>query len=536
MSAKTSLSQPNPTSSNRQGFRQIWDLLHSMKFAIWILVLTGSLALAILVLGEYIPEKVRESSILRILGVSDPFRSWWFRAVLGALSLSLLVCIIERTPIQLRLAFQHIFRTHPSQFLGMSDLYYQVFSPTTRNVPVEEILKRLVRRTEKKTGENWIAWAGWHGGISRLGPLLSHLGFLIIIVGGLLISLTSYATRVQIAPGDSITLPEWGFALKLDTFRIEFYPPGLNMWVKTPEEKVGKVINLKGDSALVAFSLRSKETFSKWFPKRILTTEFEIFQGGKSFPFQGNISSYISEVRLLEGEKDTPYSIKVNHPLRHKGFRFYQSSFEPLPSQIRVDSLILICSHRSGEQTEIIISTLGEAYPLPWEDLSVEWIRFFPDFRLDEQMRPFSVSEEIRNPVAQLVIRRSGDILGKTYAFWGMVGHMGAQELPVQFGIKELRGPLRKSKVYATILEVRREAGREFIWLGLGITTIGLLLLYTFSHRQVWALELIQPDGKREIYITGTDHRQPALFRQELSQVATSFGFYLNKEFNRAKI
>lgn len=516
---------PNPSpSSSADIWKRAWDLFYSMKFAVWVLIITGGLSLFMLVLGEYIPPEAKDSRWLRLLGVSDPFRSWWFRLLLGLLSLSLLVCVIERTPVQIRLAFQRTFRTHPSQYLSLGDAYYGQFVTPVDTAKVEETIRKLVGEARHQQGEGWVAWSGSRGGLSRLGPLLAHFGLLLIIIGGLVMSLTSYSIQVKGGPGDRIAQPEWGFTLKVDTFRIEFYPPGLNMWVETRQGQRGKIVHLKGDSALVELIGRGEKRVKGQFSLQELNTGFEVFQGGQLVPFQGNISAYITEGKIIEGEREVPFSIKVNHPLRYKGFRFYQSSYEPSVRGITVDTLILEALHTSGERREIAIPLGGIKTTLPWDDLRVEVVGFYPDFRLDEQMRPFSASGEFRNPAAQLMVRRGDEVVGKTYAFLGPVGHMGSHNLPVEFSLKDWKGVRMGGRTFMTILNVHREGGREFIWSGLVVMTVGLILLYIFSHRQLWVLLITGEDGRQTLYLAGLDHRQPALFRQDLQNATLPLG------------
>ena len=82
-----------------------------MRFAIWILVLAAAMSLLALLIGEFLPPGTANSPIYQVLGLGDPYRSWWFRLMLATLALSLIVCIIERAPILFRQVFTRTIRT-----------------------------------------------------------------------------------------------------------------------------------------------------------------------------------------------------------------------------------------------------------------------------------------------------------------------------------------------------------------------------------------------------------------------------------------
>src|SRR5512144_698449 len=91
-----------------------WAYLSTMKFAIVILILLGALSVMALFVNElHDPNAIQKEptttlgAIGRLLFIifqmDDPFRSWWYRLLLGLLTLSLFACVLERTPIIWRL-------------------------------------------------------------------------------------------------------------------------------------------------------------------------------------------------------------------------------------------------------------------------------------------------------------------------------------------------------------------------------------------------------------------------------------------------
>jgi cytochrome c biogenesis protein len=493
-----------------------------MKFAIWVLVLAAVLSLLSLLAGELLPPSSKETALFRILGLADPFRSWWFQATLGVLALSLLVCVIERAPLLFRQAFMVNFRTNSAQFPGLPN-YVQI-QARDGEASATRLMKRFGLKVRRVDENGTVALFGSAGGISRLGPLLNHFGMLLLIIGGMVVALTTEKESVLGIPGEAVTRPEWGFTLRIDDFRILYYPVGLNMWVETPEGRRGKVEQIKGDSARVSFGVTPDRRNTRWLPISTLTTGFEIpGDNGGMMPFQGNIKSYVSSVTLIkEGKELYKKEIEVNSPLRENGFRFYQSSFQSAPSNQRIDSLLI---HAAMEGFETIVPVKIGASPvaLPWGGYSLSVGKFFHDFRLDGNFQPFSASNELRNPAANVTLYQNGDSLGSNWAFGGQMGHMGSN-LPVAFTIADVAGVSHNQSQYATILDVKRDKGTEIVWAGFIIMTIGLLLAYSMTQKQAWAVIIKRGDGLDELHLAAADQRDSEHFRslweERLAEIA----------------
>ncbi|MEW5766237.1 MAG: cytochrome c biogenesis protein ResB [bacterium] len=108
------------------------------------------------------------SSILSTLINIDIYHSWWFRGILGLLSLHLGVCSLNRWP--------------------------SITSARKRKLPL-------------------------------LGFYLTHLSLLFILLGGLIGGLTGFSTQVIVNKGEVIQVEEVpGLWVRLNDFWIEYYP------------------------------------------------------------------------------------------------------------------------------------------------------------------------------------------------------------------------------------------------------------------------------------------------------------------------
>jgi len=480
-----------------------------MKFAVWLLVAAAVLSLLALLVGEMLPSGATASPVAVFLGLGDPFRSWWFRLLLGVLSLSLLVCVIERAPSLFKQAFLRTFRTEPGALEGFPA--YAKFTTTDGEKQAYAILKQLGLSIQKQTTANGVALSGTAGGLSRLGPLLSHFGMLLLIIGGLAVSLTGTSTQVQGVRGDVISLPEWGFQIRIDGFRIEYYPVGLNMWVDLEDGRRGKVEEVRADSARVTFGAHAGDR-GKWYQKSRLKTDFDVpNESGSLTPYTGNVKSYISSVTVLDGDREL-YSkeVSVNSPLRQGGFRFYQSSFQPTSATTAVDTVEL---HAEGDggHADLLLKVGGGRVALPWGDFEVGVSEFYPDFRMDENFKPFSASPDLRNPAARVQLFKAGALVTQSWAFGGAGGHSTGAGT-VGFSIADLKGLRRESGGFATILSVNHDNGGFLVWAGFLIMTLGLMLVYTMTQRQGWAVIVRRGDGRDDVYVAGASMRDHERF------------------------
>jgi len=480
-----------------------------MKFAVWLLVAAAVLSLLALLAGELLPSGAAGSPVAAFFGLGDPFRSWWFRLLLGVLSLSLFVCVIERAPSLFKQAFLRTFRNEPGQLEGFSS--YGKFTSADGEKAAVAILKQLGLSIQRQTTPTGIALSGTAGGLSRLGPLFSHFGMLLLIIGGLAVSLTGTSTQVSGVRGDVISLPEWGFQIRIDGFRIEYYPVGIGMWVESDDGRRGKVEETRGDSARVTFGAHAGD-MGKWFKKSRLRTDFEIAnESGALSPYQGNVQSYISSVTVLDGDRELyTKEVSVNSPLRQGGYRFYQSSFQPNAATTEVDTVVLHCEGDGGH-ADLSLKVGGGRVALPWGGFEAGITEFYPDFRMDENFKPFSASPELHNPAARVQLFKDGALVTQSWAFSTAGGHSTGAGT-VGFSIADLKGLKQESGGYATILSVNHDDGGILVWAGFLIMTLGLMLVYTMTQRQAWAVIVRRGDGKDDVHVAGASARDHERF------------------------
>jgi len=489
-----------------------------MKFAIWILVITAVLSLFSMLVVEFLPPGSGASSLIRFFGLHDPFRAWWFRLLLGILAVSLTVCVIRNGPRLIRQTFDRKIIDNPQALKSFTGYrYYELPEGDDR---ISGHFKRLglsVRRLEMREG---FALAGRSGAISHLGPLLNHTGMLLLIIGGLVAVTSGYHARVSGSAGDIISRPEWNFDLRIDDFRLVYYPISLNQWVEAPDGHRGRVADMQNDSARVELTSHEGLNADRWLPRDSLRNDFSILRNGRQVPYEGNIRSYVTSAALIvDGQQLFQRNIEVNHPLRFDGYRFYQTSFEPGGDNVKVDSVIILVSSEDYGEARILLAVQGGGEKLPWGNLKLQAGDFYPDFRLDRNMQPFSVSGRLANPAVRITVFDGDDEIGGKWVFTHDFDGMGNADLPVNLRIVDLMGVGTTPTDFITILDVKRESGRWIIWTGFVFVTLGLILIYTMNHRQAWAVVIRKPDGNDEVHLAFRSSRTDQRFQDYFSQL-----------------
>lgn len=109
-----------------------------------------------------------------------------------------------------------------------------------------------------------------------------------------------------------------------DMLTVEVQGPKTKQLVELSVEKnnpnLYKQINIDGMNIMLGFG-----------PK-IYTTPFSLKLDDfvmETYPGSSSPSAYESHVKIIDEGKETPYKIYMNHVLNHKGYRFFQASFDP---------------------------------------------------------------------------------------------------------------------------------------------------------------------------------------------------------------
>jgi cytochrome c biogenesis protein len=272
-------------------FDRTYQFFASVKLSLFLF---GALA-ATSILGTLIPQEStveqrlleygpKLSALIELLDLANMYHSWWFKVLLGLLSVNLIVCSLRRLPQTLTLLRAGSQRMDPARLEKMRH-HARIRVP----LPLPESQGLLASRLGGRYSCQWQEReSGWQavaerGRFSRVGVYFVHLGVLLILGGALVGSVFGFRGFVTIPEGGTVdrifigakhrVLP-LGFAIRCDKFTVDFYKTG------APKE-------------------------------------------------------FRSDVSILEqGETVQQAAILVNDPLTFKGITFYQATYGSEPSDI----------------------------------------------------------------------------------------------------------------------------------------------------------------------------------------------------------
>lgn len=283
------------TGHRRNPLAGLWRSLNSTRFVIFLLIALALASILGVLLTEKFPtsfygaeqhyraeygDRMFESMVS--LGIFNPFRSFWFHSLLLTLSASLIACSITRLRVTVRAALGTTFRRSADDVMALK-LHARIplgerTARTDENASVLGQVKRALQHrryaVHVEPQDHRTAIAASRGSISHAGPYLTHVGLLLLLVGGVVSGLGGRSETVWLEPGEQWNGMDRGFSARLVNFEV-------------PRNDRGEVLQ------------------------------------------------YISEIEVIDNERGGyTQKVTVNHPLRHRGVSLYQSSFRAVPGRL----------------------------------------------------------------------------------------------------------------------------------------------------------------------------------------------------------
>tara|TARA_Y100001968_G_scaffold165846_1_gene151911 strand:+ start:1096 stop:2376 length:1281 start_codon:yes stop_codon:yes gene_type:complete len=271
---------------------QVLNWLSNLKIAILLLLLIAISS----AIGTFIPQQetdqfyydnfnqnpllgIINGNLLILFELNHIYTSFWFLFLLFWLGLSLAVCSFRRQLPILKSALDWIDYKSPRQIAKLS--IAQSIKTNNPSKSLEKLSTNLkkqgwnVRETDGRI-------AARQGVIGRIGPILIHLGMILLMIGATYGSLNGKTIEKFLAPGRSIDLlnknEEKGLTIKLQKFQIDRDP-------------------------------------------------------------QGRAEQYRSTVKVIEPDgKNEENEISVNYPLRFKGLTLYQADWSLAAITIQINN------------------------------------------------------------------------------------------------------------------------------------------------------------------------------------------------------
>ncbi|RJR42327.1 MAG: cytochrome c biogenesis protein ResB [Desulfobacteraceae bacterium] len=460
-----------PKAKEKEKGSPFWDFFTSVRLTIAILILLAIASIA----GTLIPQREEAArmahemspamvQLFETLQLFDVYHSFWFRIIIAVLGLNLVICSIDRFPLAWKrfkgsdgLERTAVFKDVPS---------HRMFSAGAKkdetSSRIAEWFRRHFRRVQAKNGKQEDVFYAEKGRYSHFGVYLVHLSVLFIILGGMIGSFAGFEANVNIPEGDTI-----------DTV----------------------FLRRNGHPVQLGFSIQC----------RSFTAEF--YENGAPKEYKSELTFYENGKPVL----DTP--VLVNHPVTFKGITFYQASYGSMAG----DKILLrISKEGSGNEDKLVETGKGEIFSLPGEEGKFVVADVRADF-----MR--------LGPAAQIQVQPPS---GEPVLFWIFLKHEAIKEMVPGLFEKSPRFNFQAYRPYSffmqkvetknyTGLQVNRDPGVSFVWIGCIMMILGFFLTFYSSHRRVW-VKVFEKDGKVKVRVVGRSNKNPAGLDRELDRITDS--------------
>lgn len=452
----------------------VWAFLASVRLALLLIGLLASTS----IIGTVVQQNKEPEHYVQVWGKTgaavidafhfdDMYNSVWFLLLLGAFSLNLTVCSIERLPGVVRLVRKDNLETPPEQLLKMK---------MQRAVPVGGAVAAAAEKAAcYLSGKGWttarcdkeggqMLLFAQKGGWTRYGVYVVHISILIILLGAVIGSPTvakKILRNEQFAFKGGVLLPETratsrifsyddeseiqlGFTVRCDFFDIHFYDNGM--------------------------------------PK-----------------------DYLSGLTVLENDKEVlTTTIEVNKPLIYKGVTFYQSSYNELHRPV---------IHLTNAAT-------GKKMAFPVDPQQYDKTHSWQEEGGGQGMLRIQAAESVPSPDGKGTTTKMQiwlmDALGPPSMFSMYYNQPVIVERP---GAKY---ELRVGPHYATGLQVAKDPGVWWVYGGSALMLLGLYAAFFMSHRKIWVCVREKEGGAEAVFI-GHANKNSLGFENTFNALAEGF-------------
>ena len=283
---------------------RVWNLFSSMKLGLallGIIALVASIGTVVPQIDQA-PEKAEAvSQLWQTMGFTHLYSTVWFRLLLGLLCINLIVCSIQR----LRGIYLRTFKLTPPTNLARvpqkNRLVVQGEVVSLKESVQEVLIQKGFRFTLSDQSDPW-SFIAIKRRLGNWGSLITHLSFVVLVIGALLGSLLGF--KGYFMEGAGTTIP-----------------------IQAIEVSKGKVTE--------TFSVRINSAEDRFLPN-------------------GERDNWYTDMSILEnGQEVARKTLSVNHPFVYKGITFYQASFA---------NGALFTAEIKGQKKPVVLRDQGQSY------------------------------------------------------------------------------------------------------------------------------------------------------------------------------
>ncbi len=447
----------------------VWAFLASVHLALLLLGLLASTSIIGTIIQQNKPAEhyvqtwgPAKAKIIQSLNLADMYNSGWFLCLLGAFSLNLAICSIDRLPGVVRVVRMDNLTRDPEQLLKMK-LQHQVQVNDSHEAVSKLATAWLTRKGWKaasRNKENGLLLFAQKGAWTRYGVYAVHISILTILLGAIIGSPT-VAEKIlhnpQFAFKGGVLLPE-----QRSTNRIFSYD----------EEE---------HSLPLGFTVRCNF--------------FDI-----DFYDNGMPKEFVSGLTILEGDKEIlTKEIEVNKPLKYKGVTFYQSSYNDMRKPV-----IRLKNVSTGQRTLLPFNSEATT---AWQNGAEQGMLRIQDIREIPSANGGGAEFDIwfmdsQGPPSTFTVRYNTPVL--------------VERPTAKYEVKI-------SSQYATGLQVSKDPGVWWVYSGCALMLLGLYTAFFMSHRKIWAY-VHEENGQAKVAFIGQANKNSLGFAKTFARLTEGFG------------
>ncbi|MEJ2689303.1 MAG: cytochrome c biogenesis protein ResB [Deltaproteobacteria bacterium] len=204
-------------------------------------------------------------------------------------------------------------------------------------------------------------------------------------------------------------------------------------------------------------------------------------------------TSYLSVIK--DGKTLFTKAIEVNDPLQYMGLTFYQSSYQAMDNQFSV----FLKDETNNKKSTFEIVPMRE----------IKWPAEKLSFGIVDQRGPDYMGR-YRNKIW------FSDGQGNPVEFWADNGTPITVKRPSANYSFEIKGR------FATGLQVAKDPGVWWVYVGCSVMILGLMVVFFLSHRRLWVW--VRADGKGSVIVlSGNANKNKAAFERDLEKLTDAF-------------
>jgi len=280
-----------------------WTILRSMKMGLY-LVLTIAAAS---IVGTLVPQHPDGpgSWVEKYLQLGDLYHSWWYITLLGILTLNILACsfyrfktiLLNKNRVQPLLESRQIEKLNPNVSFTLAGSNDEIKNR------INDLLVRLGLDVWSDSANGKYRIGAQHGRFAVWGSIITHLSFIVIMVGILIGVIFGYQGTMDIPVGDTVNLTDMvgvdkghvknDFQVRIDGFWIEPYPNG------SPAGYYSRMTILENDKSVQTATIGVND------PLNYQGTKFYQARYGEAIEIQvnGQDGSVIQQGTIVAGDR-----------------------------------------------------------------------------------------------------------------------------------------------------------------------------------------------------------------------------------------